>query len=94
MHRGRAKLSASRWLRIRFRLLLHEEHATRSATLAIGGHPREISQEAKRYLESGLEHECRRRRSPLNNAAEVEASRFGRERRGRSRIGLVHKRLT
>lgn len=56
MSRGREKLSARRWRRIRVLLLLDEGHGIRSAALAVGGYPREISRVAKRYLEDGLEH--------------------------------------
>jgi hypothetical protein len=56
MSRGRAKLSARRWRRVRVLLLLDEGQGIRSTALAVGGYPREVSRVAERYLEGGLEH--------------------------------------
>ena len=50
------KLSARHWRRIRTLLLLDEGHSVRSAALAVGGYPREVSRVGKRYLAGGLHH--------------------------------------
>jgi transposase len=55
MQRGRKKLSARGWRRIRVLLLLDGGLSVREAALAVGGYPREVSRVGKRYVGRGLE---------------------------------------
>ena len=52
----RERLSARQWRRIRTLLLLGEGQTVRATALAVGGYPREISRDGKRYLTGGLAH--------------------------------------
>jgi hypothetical protein len=54
MQRGRSRLTARTWRRVRVLLLLDQAETVRATAVAVGGYPREISRVAKRYLKDGL----------------------------------------